>query len=64
MEKLLTAKEVAKKLSISVSAVYKWADERRINYINLGSDGKRRCIRFREEELQRIIEQKETNKLN
>ena len=58
MQKLLTAKQAAEKLSVSVSAIYKWIDERRIPYVDLGADGRRRCIRFRENDLEREIQQK------
>jgi len=61
MEKLLTAKEVAEKLNVSVSAIYKWVDEHRIPYIDLGDEGRRRCIRFRENDLEREIREKTRN---
>lgn len=54
MEKLLTAKEAAEMLNVSVSAIYKWIDEKRITYIDLGHDG-RRCIRFSEKDIERKI---------
>ncbi len=61
MEKLLTTKEVAEKLNVSISAIYKWIDERRIPYIDLGGEGRKRCIRFRENDLEKEIQQKTRN---
>lgn len=58
MEKLLTAKELADKLQVSVSAIYKWVDEHRIEYIDLGMEGKRRCVRFNPDTVDKLIEEK------
>ena len=59
MEKLLTVKDAANKLNVSVSAIYKWIDERRItSYIDLGAENGRRCIRFRENDLEREVQEK------
>ncbi len=55
MEKLLTVKDAAEKLNVSVSAIYKWIDEHRIPYVDLGYEGKRRCVRFRENDLEKEI---------
>ncbi len=61
MEKLLTAKEAANKLSVSLSAIYKWVDEHRLPYVDFGEDGRRRFIRFREEDLEKEIRRKSRN---
>ncbi len=58
MEKLLTVNQVAEKLQVSTSAIYKWIDERRIPYIDFGAVGRRRCIRFREKDIDMDIEEK------
>ena len=62
MEKLLTVKDAANKLNVSVSAIYKWIDERRItSYIDLGSENGRRCIRFKENDLEKMLTDKTKN---
>jgi len=61
MEKLLTVNQVAHRLQVSTSAIYKWIDEKRIPYIDFGAIGKRRCIRFREKDLEKDIENKTQN---
>ena len=58
-EKLLTAKQVAEILSLNESTIYKWVDQKRLSYIDLGKDGVgKRCLRFRKEDLQKLIEEK------
>ena len=65
METLLSVKELAEKLQVSVSAIYKWIDEKRIEYIDLGAEGKRRCIRFRPDFVERLLkENSHSNELN
>jgi|GEM_PF-7119165 len=54
-EKLLTVAELAEILSIDESTVYKWADQGRIAYIDLGR-GKKRCLRFRKSDVRQLIE--------
>ncbi len=58
MDKLLTVKQLSEMLNVSDSAIYKWIDEKRIPYIDLGAEGKRRCIRFRATDIEREISQK------
>jgi len=58
---LLTVNEVARILQVSVSTVYKWVDENRLSYIDLGVVGKRRCLRFKHEALIKLIEEKSRN---
>jgi len=57
-EKLLTAKDVAEILSINESTVYKWAGQRRLRYVDLGRNGRKRCLRFRQKDLEKLIEEK------
>ena len=49
MQKLLTAEEVAEVLNLSVYTLRDWVQYRRIPFIRLG-----RCIRFREEDIEKI----------
>ena len=53
---LLTVKQVAKRLAVSQSLVYEWADEGRLGYVDLGQDGHRRCLRFKPEALEKFIQ--------
>jgi len=55
-KKLLTTREVAQFLSIDESTVYKWADQGRLCYIDLGKNGGKRCLRFRWTDLEKLIE--------
>lgn len=55
MDKLLTAKEVAELLNIDESTVYKWVDEHRLGYIDLGRRYGRRCLRFKPSDIERMI---------
>ena len=56
--KLLTAQEVAKLLSINESTVYKWTDQGRLPYIDLSIGSGKRCLRFRRSDLEKLIEEK------
>lgn len=58
MESLLTAKDVAELLKINESTVYKWADQGRLKYVDLGKEGGKRCLRFRKNDLEELIEKK------
>lgn len=58
MEKLLTVKEVAEKLRIDETTVYKWADQGRLVYIDLGRKNRHRCLRFLEKDLEHLIAEK------
>ena len=58
MENLLTVKEVAGLLRIDESTVYKWADQRRLAFIDLGKEKGKRCLRFRQKDIDKLIEQK------
>lgn len=61
MDKLLTAKEAANKLSVSLSAIYKWVDEHRLPYVDIGEGGRKRCFRFREQDLEKEVLKKSKN---
>jgi len=61
MEKLFTVKDAANRLNVSVSAIYKWIDERRIPHIDLGAENGRRCIRFKENDLEKMLSEKTKN---
>jgi excisionase family DNA binding protein len=52
---LLHVSEVAEILSVSESAVYRWVDQGRLPFLDLGRDGHRRCLRFRPEDIERFI---------
>lgn len=58
MEKLLTAKEVAELLSIDESTVYKWVDQGRLSYVDLGKRDGKRCIRFRLKDMEQLVASK------
>jgi excisionase family DNA binding protein len=51
---LLTIKEVASRLSLSVNTIRRWVLEDRINYIKLGE--KNSSIRFEEKDIDALIE--------
>lgn len=54
-EQLMTVKDVAQYLKVSESAVYKWVDEGRLECIDLGQEGRRRCIRFTSDQIRKLI---------
>ncbi|OGP56389.1 MAG: hypothetical protein A2V67_12550 [Deltaproteobacteria bacterium RBG_13_61_14] len=53
---LLTVQQVARRLAVSKSLVYEWTDEGRLAYVDLGQDGRRRCLRFKPEDLEKFIQ--------
>jgi len=55
--KLLTVRQVADLLSIDESTVYKWADQGRLVYVDLGKNGGKRCLRFRQLDIEKLIEE-------
>ena len=59
MTRFVKAAEVAEMLGVAVNTVYKWADERRLPYVDLG-EGKKRCLRFRLEAIEKLLAAKET----
>ena len=54
IDSLLTVREVAELLRIDESTVYKWADGKRLPYIDLGK-GKKRCLRFQKKDIENLI---------
>ena len=56
LQSLLTVNEVAGIINVSVSTVYKWADESRLPYIDLGMVGRRRCLRFHVDDVADLIQ--------
>ena len=52
MEKLLTVKDAAEKLSIAPGSVYHWVSEGRLPCVRFSA----RCLRFRESDLSRLID--------
>jgi excisionase family DNA binding protein len=56
MEKLLTVKEAAERLSLRPCTVRKWLFERRVAYVRVG----RRAVRLREADIEKIIRENYT----
>ena len=52
---LLTVKQAAQRLSVGLSTIYKFVDEKRLPYVDLGQEGYRRCLRFKPEDLDKFI---------
>lgn len=53
MERLLTIREVAELLGISVGAAYRWLSQGRLTCVRFSA----RCLRFRESDLAQLIEE-------
>ncbi len=51
MKLLLTAREVAERTRVSTGTLYHWVSQRRIPFVRLS----RRCLRFREADIDRWI---------
>lgn len=51
MEKLLTIREVADRLRISVGTAYHWLSEERLPCVRFSI----RCVRFRESEIEKMV---------
>jgi excisionase family DNA binding protein len=60
--KLLSVSDVAELLSVTESAVYRWVDQGRLPYVDLGSDGGRRCIRFLTSDMETFLESRRSSK--
>lgn len=58
---LLTAQQAAKILQVGINTIYKWVDEGRIPYVDLGAEGHRRCLRFQPEALDKFIAEHSKN---
>jgi len=52
MERLLTVKELAELLGLNPGSVYHWLSEQRLPCIRFS----RRCVRFRESDVQSLLE--------
>ena len=53
MEKLLTIRELAKRLSIAEGTAYHWLSEGRLPCVRFS----KRCVRFRESDVQKMLEE-------
>jgi excisionase family DNA binding protein len=53
MQKLLTIRELAERLSIAPGTAYHWLSQGRLPCIRFS----KRCVRFREEDVGKILEQ-------
>jgi excisionase family DNA binding protein len=51
MERLLTIRELAERLRISVGTAYHWLSEGRLPCVRISS----RCVRFRESEIEHML---------
>jgi len=52
--KYLTVQELAELLRLDESTIYKWVDQKRLPYVDLGK-GKKRCLRFSSEEINTML---------
>jgi excisionase family DNA binding protein len=53
MEKLLTIRELAERLNIAEGTAYRWLSQGRLKCVRFS----KRCIRFRECDVQKMLEQ-------
>ncbi len=53
MEKLLTIRELAERLSIAEGTAYHWLSEGRLRCVRFS----KRCVRFRESDVQELLQQ-------
>jgi len=53
MDKLLTVKEAAERLRIAAGSLYHWVSEGRVPCVRFSA----RCLRFRESDLSKLIEE-------
>jgi len=51
-ERLLTAGEVAERLSVAKSTIYAWVHEKRLRHVKL-----RKSVRFREADIEELVEE-------
>lgn len=56
-DKILNVKQTAEYLQISEAAVYRWCSENRLPFIDLGEPGKRRVLRFKQSQLDKLLDQ-------
>ena len=57
MEKLLTIRELAERLNIAEGTAYHWLSQGRLKCIRFS----KRCVRFREGDVQQTIDELDTN---
>ena len=62
-ERLLTAEEVAELLSIRVATVYDAASDGRLPVVKLWQGKRRSLVRFRQEDIERLIQEKSSNQV-
>jgi excisionase family DNA binding protein len=53
MDRLLTIRELAERLGISLGTAYHWLSQGRLPCVRLSS----RCVRFREGDVEKMLEQ-------
>jgi excisionase family DNA binding protein len=53
MDRLLTVRELADRLGISVGTAYHWLSQRRLPCVRFSS----RCVRFRESDVESMLKQ-------
>ena len=53
MDRLLTVRDLAERLRVTSTCVYRWLAENRLPAIRLS----RRCVRFRESDVHELLEQ-------
>jgi excisionase family DNA binding protein len=53
MDRLLTVRELAQRLGVSVGTAYHWLSQGRLPCVRFSS----RCVRFRESDLDEMLEQ-------
>jgi len=53
MEKLLTIRELAERLSIAPGTAYHWLSEGRLKCVRFS----KRCVRFRESDVQQLLDE-------
>jgi len=58
VEKLLTVKELAERLGLAPGSIYHWLSEGRLPCVRFSP----RCLRFREKDLEDLIEKMSTSK--
>jgi excisionase family DNA binding protein len=53
MDRLLTVRELAERLRVTPTCVYRWLAESRLPAVRFG----KRCVRFRESDVQQLLDQ-------
>jgi len=56
MDKLLTVRELADRLRVTQTCVYRWLAENRLPVVRFS----KRCLRFRESDIQQLLDQLRT----